>query len=81
MSLADIWRIKEHQHYYSFSLKSKIIMEREDRTPGYYWIRRFKNEDWIVAEWTGSVWIYKGYTKPENAIFEIDEKQIVREGK
>ena len=54
-------------------------MEKENRLPGFYWVKRFKESKWFIAHWTGVAFAWKGYMIPEQNMYEIDEKQIIRE--
>lgn len=54
------------------------------REPGFYWVRRLPNMEWIVGLFEGDEWQlpYNGgmaYTEKE--LSEIDERRIVREEK
>lgn len=52
------------------------------REPGFYWVRFWPDEEWMVAYWGSGKFHVAGLAGHfmERNFHEIDERRIVREG-
>lgn len=47
-----------------------------NRKEGWYFIKRWKNSEWIAVEYTHNGWYIEGAYKDENNIYLINETRI-----
>jgi hypothetical protein len=52
----------------------------KERKPGYYWVKEFENDPWIIAYYNGQYWECNGKYVDDDYWFKIDENQIIRNG-